>query len=215
VVTSSQTNKLQTRQFTIITKSKPTTLLYSQSLLPKNCMGFSRPRLSIRHNRPIIPLTHGIHNPLNPIKHLHLIRFGAVHCIERKRLGAAVVPHIDRFEATAVSVAIDDVDGAFVGGVFDVEDAVGGVMEFAGVEGADSEEDANVGREGVGVVHCFIRSEYYFYYGSFLELVCGAGRARPSSWFNQRFCLQSAGARSKRVGRWCLVIFKYWYPGIF
>jgi hypothetical protein len=92
---------------------------------------------------------------------------------------------------------------------------VGGVMEFAGVEGADSEEDANVGREGVGVVHCFIRSEYYFYYGSFLELVCGAGRARPSSWFNQRFCLQSAGARSKRVGRWCLVIFKYWYPGIF
>lgn len=86
-------------------------------------------------------------------------------------------------------------------------------MEFAGVERADSEEDANVGREGVGVVHCFIRvdSSEYFYYGSFLELVWPAGRVHHL--MVQSSTVLSVCSSGSVVGAW--VIFKYWYPGIF
>lgn len=106
-------------------------------------MSLPTPRLPIRHNSPIIPLAHRIHNLPHALKHLGLARLRPVNGVIRERFGRAVVPHVGCRVGRA---AVEDGD---VGAV-DLEDGGGGALEFAGVEGADSEEDA----DGWVFFHC-------------------------------------------------------------
>lgn len=110
----------------------------SHSLLTKDRMCLPAPRLPIGHNRPVVPLAHGIHYALNPVVDLHLGRVGPVHRVVRERLTPAIQCSRMALDAAAVPAAVDNVHGGLVVGTFELEDRRGGLMELAAVERADA-----------------------------------------------------------------------------